>query len=165
MTKTMNILMNWNHKNLFFGAVGLLMILSLVANNSLNTTFNTKYLEFNIVDTKNEEDNEIYAIFYHAFINPANIYLSLGIISEQLMQWQESRHANATLYYTLLGDSSATFPCPKKENCKLLTRKSDGWEEDTLSKLQEYCQQHPDHNVIYLHSKETYTSNALNNRL
>jgi hypothetical protein len=47
----------------------------------------------------------------------------------------------------------------------LLTQKSVGWEEDTLSELQEYCQQHPDNNVIYLHSKGTYNSNAINDRL
>ena len=39
-----------------------------------------------------------YAIFYNAYINPNGTDHSLKIITEQLTQWQASRHANATLY-------------------------------------------------------------------
>jgi hypothetical protein len=31
---------------------------------------------------------ENYRIFYHAYVNPDNVYLSLGINGEQLAQWQ-----------------------------------------------------------------------------
>ena len=34
-----------------------------------------------------------------------------------------------------------------------------------MAKLQEYCQEHSDHNVIYLHSKGTFHANDANNRL
>ena len=28
-------------------------------------------------------------------------------------------------------------------------RKKEGWEEETLAKVYEYCQEHTEHNVIY----------------
>jgi hypothetical protein len=60
------------------------------------------------------------AIFYNAYINPENVYLSIGVIVDQLAIWRASRYANATLYYSLLGDTSISFPCPANGKCQKL---------------------------------------------
>jgi hypothetical protein len=98
-------------------------------------------------------------------VNPNNVNHSLGVITEQLDQWQASRYGTATLYYTHLGDTTVPFPCPRTGDCQLLARKPTGWERETLSKLQEYCQEHPDHHVIYLHSKGSFHPSEANDRL
>ena len=97
-------------------------------------------------------------IFYNAFIDPVNVYYSLGVIADQLALWQASRYSNATLYYMQLGETSASFPCPANGKCIKLMQKPSRWEESTLGPLYEFCQQNTDHTVIYLHSKGTLNS-------
>jgi hypothetical protein len=142
-----------------FGVVGACIALMLMVN-TYNLIFRKVLL--------NNDDFYVsvpYAIFYNAFVNPKKINHSIGIITEQLEQWQASKYRNATLYYTHLGDASVPFPCPKSGNCKLLAQKPTGWENETLAKLQEYCQEHLDHNVIYLHSKGSFHDRKENIRL
>ena len=125
--------------------------------------------DFSVTNAKHEDGDanagSQCAIFYHAYINPEMVYHSLGIVYEQLAQWQASRHANVTLYYTHLGDTTIPFPCPGHSHCELLHQNLTGWEGDTLAKISEYCQEHPDHNVIYLHSKGSFHPHEDNNRL
>lgn len=106
-----------------------------------------------------------YAIFYHAYISPENIYHSLWIVHEQLSQWQASRHANDNSYYTHLGDATLPFPCPRYGRCELLHQDVTGWERYTLAKIFEYCHEHSDHNIIYLHSKGSFHPREENNHL
>jgi hypothetical protein len=102
--------------------------------------------------------DDTYAIFYNAFINPDNVYLSLGVIVDQLTLWQASRYASVTLHYMQLGDTSVSFPCPANGKCRELLDTKSQWEEATLGPLYDFCLQNPDHNVIYLHSKGTLTT-------
>jgi hypothetical protein len=142
-------------------------VFGIVACIALMLMVNTYNLIFRKV-VLNDDDFYVsvpYAIFYNAFVNPRKINHSIGIITEQLEQWQASKYRNATLYYTHLGDASVPFPCPKSGNCKLLAQKPTGWENETLAKLQEYCQEHPHHNVIYLHSKGSFHVGLSNNNM
>jgi hypothetical protein len=150
-----------------------LLEVDLYGNNTYLLYFEDIFFNVNTTGTTNELEplevdlygNVTYAIFYHAFVNPNNVTHSLGIIIEQLDQWQASRYRNATLYYTHLGDASVAFPCPHTGDCQLLAQKPTGWEMETLFKLQEYCQEHPDHHVIYLHSKGSFHPSESNDRL
>ena len=149
-------------KYLVVGAITLCTAVTFMFIIRMNT-FLTSSLSFKtsipvVGDTK-------YAIFYNAYVNPDNVYLSLGVIGEQLAQWKASRYANATLFYTHLGDVSKTFPCPANGNCTLLNVKPSGGEEETLGPLHEFCHQNPEYSVIYLHSKGSFHPNVGNDRL
>jgi hypothetical protein len=153
--------LHFDKKYVAVGSIVFIIAMSF-RNNSYLATF--LYPDFDVSDPL-PTVGEKYTIFYNAYVNPDNAYLSLGIIGEQLAQWQASRYANATLYYTHLGDSSKAFPCPSNTNCTLLMQKPSGGEEETLQKVYEFCQENPDQNVIYLHSKGSFHINDDNNRL
>jgi hypothetical protein len=127
---------SWSMKNLIVGALVSAVALTLFVNAYQVALRGTSFI---LNPSKKEKDHAndsvTYAIFYNAYVNPDNIYHSLGVITEQLAQWQASRHANATLYYTHLGDASISFPCPKKGDCELLMQQDTGRQEDTLEKL------------------------------
>ena len=103
------------------------------------------------------------AIFYNAFISEDNPSNAHEIIKEQIdaigKSYLTSAWMNTTIYYSTLGRPlpSAFMEdlCREHGNltCQHLRHYKTGYEEVTLASLFQYCQQHPDERVVYIHSK------------
>jgi hypothetical protein len=104
------------------------------------------------------------AIFYNIFTAPGNSNATLKIVEEQLTTWRASNVANATLYYSLLGEK-IELPCKSNEKCSLLLHKEEGNELDTLQELHRYCTNNPQDSVIYIHSKGSFHAKMENTLL
>lgn len=106
-----------------------------------------------------------FAIFYNAFVNPANYNQSLRIVKEQLTQVQNSTHRNTPIYYNLIGQNISDSICPQGLKCHRIRYAPEGDEVTTLQDLYEYCIDHPLHAVVYLHDKGSFNPSGNNHRV
>ena len=76
---------------------------------------------------------------------------------------RKSGLSRSKMYYNLFGDVTADFPlCADMENCQLMRKLQEGNEITTLNDLYNYCIEHPEFTVTYIHNKGSY-SNTLQN--
>lgn len=96
------------------------------------------------------------AIFYNIYIpNAEKNYRAMGIIKEQLAEKRNSRLLDsAELFYNVIGHN-ATDEIQKEcgNKCHLIQYTEKGDEGLTLQALYDYCLEHPDTLVTYLHDK------------
>ena len=104
------------------------------------------------------------AIFYNTFFaeDKQKSFLALSFIKEQLHSRSTSIYPNASLYYISLGED---IKIPNCTNCKQLEYIPKGNEVSTLSKLYEFCIEHPDKNVAYIHNKGSFHPSRNNDLL
>ncbi len=111
-------------------------------------------------------------IFYHIYVpkdeDEESQNRAIQIIREQLGQVGDAltsipKMHPSDLFYTTVGqrlqDGFVEEICNEFTNilqCHHLQHLDDGFEESTLTALHEYCQEHIDVRVIYLHSKGSY---------
>ena len=111
-----------------------------------------------ITEDDDDDDERRLAIFYNVYIRPEEPNNGLRIVKEQLRdRAQQKPLRDATVYYTKIGSTNATFPpC---ESCVELASLETGNEVVTLQKLYEYCMDSEKKNlskrVIYIHNKGT----------
>ncbi len=121
-----------------------------------------------------------YAIFYNTFAAVNNTQQAHNTISSQLKIINDQALLDgAPLYYTRIGEDLDSWAWPKsdcvgisnergnakKRECVEIIATEEGDEVLTLQPLYEYCKEHPEHKVIYMHSKGAYTANTANNQL
>ena len=107
--------------------------------------------------------NQTISIFYNMYIPVERTQHALRIIQEQFDTRKGSVLANATLYYTLIGNTNATIPdCTP---CSPLRIEEQGGEILTLQAMYGYCRNNPSDRVVYLHDKGSHTVNEKNERL
>ena len=96
------------------------------------------------------------AIFYNIYIlNAEKKFRAMSIVKEQLAEQQKSQIlASAELFYTVIG-YNATDEIQEEcgKNCHLLQFAEQGDEGLTIQALFDYCLDHPDSLVSYLHDK------------
>lgn len=104
------------------------------------------------------------ALFFNIYINPTNISASLDIVQEQLFERRKSMAAaTAPLYYVTIGSIQANVT--RCSNCHLLEHLEKGSELHTLQHMYTYCTKHPNHKVVYMHNKGSFTMTLRNDRL
>jgi len=110
------------------------------------------------------------AIFYNVFIPPEtrveDLSHHLDIIKNQLEYRERSEYAEAPLYYFSIGKDIIDFP--NCVNCQKLGHTATGDETLILSKVHEFCTEHPEKRVAYIHNRptvETHESNEMSRRM
>ena len=104
------------------------------------------------------------AIFYNTYISDKYPEVAYAVIEEQIDKIGKSYLAsspqfNTTIYYTTikspLPDGFMDKLCKERYGltCHHLGHYDRGYEELTLASLYNYCQQHLDERVVYIHSK------------
>jgi hypothetical protein len=119
------------------------------------------------------------AIFYHIYVPPERdeARKARDIIQQQLHDLGRALSTTpnlpiSTLYYTSVGqeveEAYVNAICQQYpahiRSCNRLKHLAAGFEEHTLQELFEYCQEHEDHRVIYVHTKGSYHSSPGQNR-
>jgi hypothetical protein len=103
-----------------------------------------------------ETDPRARAIFYNIYIpNAEKKHRAISIVKEQLAERRNSRLLDsADLFYVVIG-YNATDEIQEEcgKNCHLLQFTDKGDEGLTLQALYDYCLDHPDTLVTYLHDK------------
>merc|ERR1711862_304823 len=79
---------------------------------------------------------------------------AVSYIKEQLESRSNSIYPNAPLYYLSTGKDIGGIP--NCTNCEQLEHNAIGDEVLTLSKLYEFCLEHPEKNVAYIHNKGSF---------
>jgi hypothetical protein len=102
-------------------------------------------------------------IFYNAFVNPKSPDFSRIIIDDQIQQVYNSSQRNTTLYYNILGYPVNESICPPDMDCRKQRYIPEGDEVETLQDLYQYCLQHINDTVIYLHDKGSFSPTMRNN--
>jgi hypothetical protein len=104
-----------------------------------------------------KNSNRLGPIFYNIFIpenDTAKQENALRIVKEQMQQRMLSEPSlQSPVWYTLVGSANMTGCQP---NCREISRVSQGDEVNTLQALWEYCQDHPEQLVTYLHDKGSF---------
>ena len=115
-----------------------------------------------------KNDNIKRAIFYNIFVpNGENRTKAIDIVKEQLTMRNELSSvlldASVPIHYTLIGNDENENSTTTKEiqrgcgsNCHQIQYSREGDESLTLQSLYEYCADHPDVQVTYLHNKGSY---------
>ena len=116
------------------------------------------------------------AIFLHRYVPIDDDQKgALMIIKEQLEQIGNAlsilprSHQTKLFYINIgrkLGDGFVENICSQFSeylSCHLLRHADAGFEEQTLSAVHEYCVEHDDHRVLYLHTKGSYHPNEAQN--
>jgi hypothetical protein len=115
-------------------------------------------------DATNAVPDQKRAIFYNVFIPESALYkqTALSTVREQLAEWKSSKFAqssSSSVYYTVIGNNATKEVQELCEgvgpnnNCHLLQYVEQGEETLTLKSLFDYCTDHPDALVSYLHNK------------
>lgn len=106
-----------------------------------------------------ENRHRLGPIFYNVFI-PENDTRkqenAIRIIKEQMQQrmWSEPSF-QSPVWYTLIGSANMTDrDC--QPNCQKISHVRQGDEVNTLQALWEYCQDHPEQLVTYIHDKGSF---------
>lgn len=109
-----------------------------------------------------------YTIFYHIYVQHDAEQQARNIVDQQIRDLGQALSRSAivspqVLYYTTVGqeidESFMDSICRGRfQSCHRLQHISSGFEEHTLQSLWEYCQEHEEHRVIYLHTKGSYHS-------
>jgi hypothetical protein len=117
---------------------------------------------------KDATDTTDRAIFYNIFIpDGENRQNALDIVIQQLARKTTSRLIGlAPIYFTVIGNN-ATDDIQKLcgPQCHLLRYAQEGDEGLTLESLFDYCTEHPDSLVTYLHDKGSFHPSDRNDRL
>ncbi|GAB5360635.1 hypothetical protein AAMO2058_000643900 [Amorphochlora amoebiformis] len=94
-------------------------------------------------------------VFYHTFINHINEREGWNILIEQVKTMLNSPIIDRikAIKYTTIHTPLTLPDCPI---CQNLGHYEEGFELKTHQKMFEYCENHPDERVIYIHSKGTY---------
>lgn len=105
------------------------------------------------------------AIFYNIYVpNESKLRHSMNIVKEQLSMKADSPFiSSAPVYYTVIGFNATNQvqqECGSK--CHILQYQEQGNEGLTLQSLYEYCQEHPDALVTYLHNKGSHHATPTN---
>jgi type II secretory pathway pseudopilin PulG len=115
-----------------------------------------------------------WSILYNVYIpdDPEGTENTLRIVKEQMVQVGLSyanKQPNATLvlYYNSIGQEGVitqefmnTLCTDNHFQCRHMQHYPTGFEELTLTRVHEYCVDHPHHKVIYMHSKGSFHSQA-----
>lgn len=116
------------------------------------------------VMTKNhiiqENIHRLGPIFYNVFIpenDAGRQENALRIVKEQMLQrrWSDPSLQNTPIWYTIIGSSNMTNEdC--HPSCQRIAYLKKGDEVNTLQSLWEYCQDHSDKLVTYIHNKGSF---------
>jgi hypothetical protein len=123
-----------------------------------------------VVDISNKQQSPPFVVFYNIFIpsskGRAGILNALRIVREQLDQIEASyaftslkENETLTVYFTTIGVYLPLMKqlCRNRQiRCQHIGHVSNGFEENTLEPLHEFCQGNPDFRVVYLHSKGSF---------
>jgi hypothetical protein len=114
-------------------------------------------------NTQNSTDH--LAVFYNIFIpptlrNPTRVVNK--IILEQLHQVEESAYRK--VFYNLIGYNWTKPLCSKSLNCTRIKHLTEGNEVDTLQDLYEYCLNHQNDTVVYIHDKGSFHAEKMNRK-
>jgi hypothetical protein len=112
-----------------------------------------------------------FAIFYHVYVPEdrgiEGVQNALRIVEEQLGQIGgsyagSSQTTRTIVYYTTTGSRALdsthfTAICENLDlDCRHTQHYDEGFEDKTIQKVHEYCQDHESHRVIYMHSKGSF---------
>lgn len=106
-------------------------------------------------------------IFYNIYLptdNPHQRQNALRIVKEQMQQrkWSDPSF-QSPVWYTLIGSSNLTDNICAP-NCRQIAHASSGDEVNTLQALWEYCQDHPEKLVTYIHDKGSFHATESNEK-
>jgi hypothetical protein len=123
------------------------------------------------------------AVFYNIYVPEGEFEEhALGIVKEQLVLKQASKLLqNVPLYYTVIGTNATekvTDICHSyhghvsdemsastiKQNCHLLQYASQGDERLTLQAIYDYCIDHPQYQISYIHNKGSFHPSERNEK-
>jgi hypothetical protein len=110
------------------------------------------------------------AVFYNIFIPPEDEENALNIVQEQISHLGTSDLLKQTpVYYTLIGHDSTekvtTICTDNHVLCRQIRYVEKGDEDLTLQSLFEYCQEHANDVVTYMHSKGSFHPSIRNDNL
>lgn len=106
------------------------------------------------------------AIFYNIYVNPSDPGNGIRIVKEQTLQMLQRMNNNTSkhlrqhipkLYYNMIGYNYTEPFCPTNLTCIFLHWYEKAFEEVTLQRVHEYCTDHPEDVVYYLHNKGSFT--------
>lgn len=106
-------------------------------------------------------------IFYNIYVppdSPEQHMNAIRIVEEQMLQrsWSDAS-MKSPVWYTQIG-ASDMLDNSCSTNCRRLSHQSTGDEVDTLQALWEYCQDHPEQVVTYIHNKGSFHSTENNEK-
>jgi hypothetical protein len=112
-----------------------------------------------------------FVIFYHVYVPPGEgkegVQNALRIVEEQLEQVGGSyagysQTTRTVVHYTTIGSRALnsthfTSICERHSlDCHHMQHYDEGFEEKTIQKVHDYCQDHESHRVVYMHSKGSF---------
>lgn len=124
------------------------------------------YMDVVWTDKQRQEAPPAHAVFYHIFFPSSdNVQHAIDIVNEQLGQVARLSPDSA-VFATAIGPPrhvpAVDGLCRQHQLDCQTTSHETGFEEVTLSRLQDFCQQYPASTVTYLHSKGTYHEMTVN---
>jgi len=114
-----------------------------------------------------ENSHNLGPIFYNVYLPSESLdqqQNALRIVTEQMQQRQWSDPSfQSPVWYTLIGSGNMTDnTCAP--NCRRIAHISVGDEVNTLQALWEYCQDHPDKLISYIHDKGSFHATEHNEK-
>ena len=126
----------------------------------------------NVNVLRNVNKTRSFTIFYNVYIDPRDVTNALRIVKEQLDQVVHSSFYNELVNggelninvvsigelneHTFLGSFLEKTCKERNLTCHHLDHYEEGFEEVTLSRLYDYCQEHGQERVGYIHNKGSY---------
>jgi hypothetical protein len=107
------------------------------------------------------------ALFFNIFV-PIGTQRdrALEITSSQWDAIKDSHLASIMKFCNVFGDTNANVPeCTIDRNCRILNRKENGDEKETLLELFRYCGQNSHSTVVYIHNKGSFHDTIENRAL
>lgn len=98
------------------------------------------------------------SVFYHVFTGEGALSDAASIVLEQVSELQQHGRVLESpphIYYVVVGQYM-NVECPPHWGCTLLKHVQQGWEEETLGQLYDYCTRHPEEYVVYMHNKGSF---------
>ena len=110
------------------------------------------YVYVHVLFLSAESSNNDIVVFYNVYVNDPDRVMK--IVKEQLEHREKSIAQNAPLYYVTIGKDVGELKNCK--SCKRIEHHDKGSEIVTLSHLYEYCTNHQDSKVVYMHNKGSF---------
>ena len=122
---------------------------------------------FGILQRFFPRDETTNAIFFNVFIPTGELRNhAISITRSQMSDIRRSSLAHSEIFCNLFGDVTADVPmCASMDNCQIMKKLQEGNEITTLSDLYNYCLEHPESTVTYIHNKGSFTNTPENTAL
>jgi hypothetical protein len=108
-------------------------------------------------------------VFYNIFVPEDDKQTALSIVQEQLAEKKHSIIHSTPIYYTVIGgnatDDIQRICIDLQQRCHLLRYAREGDESLTLESLYDYCRDHSEALVTYIHDKGSFHNHTNNAKL